>query len=104
MFDDKLLQNELEITRGEKRRAQEKIKILEEEHKIQTELLKREVEKKAKVQLIFVIKKLYGICFIRGFDVKNWKLSEFVGGGGSLQNSNFWSLLNRNDMIYQYIF
>lgn len=42
-------QNELELTRGEKRRAQEKIKILEEEHKFQTELLKREVEKKAKV-------------------------------------------------------
>jgi hypothetical protein len=51
LFDDKLLQNELEITRGEKRRAQEKIKILEEEHKIQTELLKREVEKKAKSDL-----------------------------------------------------
>lgn len=44
-----LFQNELELTRGEKRRAQEKIKILEEEHKFQTELLKREVEKKAKV-------------------------------------------------------
>lgn len=101
----KLFQNELEITRGEKRRAQEKIKILEEEHKIQTELLKREVEKKAKVQLFLVIKKLYGICFIRGFDVKNWKLSEFVGGRrDSLQNSNLWSLLNRNDMIYRYIF
>ncbi|CAC5359325.1 Serine/threonine-protein kinase nekl-2,Probable serine/threonine-protein kinase nek3,Serine/threonine-protein kinase Nek1,Serine/threonine-protein kinase Nek6,Serine/threonine-protein kinase Nek7,Serine/threonine-protein kinase Nek8,Serine/threonine-protein kinase Nek11,Serine/threonine-protein kinase Nek3,Serine/threonine-protein kinase Nek4,Serine/threonine-protein kinase Nek9,Serine/threonine-protein kinase Nek5 [Mytilus coruscus] len=42
------LKNELELTRGEKRRAQEKIKILEEEHKFQTELLKREVEKKAK--------------------------------------------------------
>ncbi|XP_062601424.1 uncharacterized protein LOC134263131 isoform X2 [Saccostrea cucullata] len=41
------LQNELEITREEKKKAEERLRIMEEEHKYQREMEKRELERKA---------------------------------------------------------
>ncbi|XP_048766980.2 uncharacterized protein LOC125674029 isoform X2 [Ostrea edulis] len=41
------LQNELEITREEKKKAEERLRIMEEEHRYQREMEKRELERKA---------------------------------------------------------
>lgn len=46
----KYSQNELEITREEKKKAEEKLREMEEEHKYQREMEKRELERKAQVR------------------------------------------------------
>lgn len=43
-------QNELEITREEKKKAEEKLREMEEEHKYQREMEKRELERRAQVR------------------------------------------------------
>lgn len=46
----KYSQNELEITREEKKKAEEKLREMEEEHKYQREMEKRELERRAQVR------------------------------------------------------